>query len=322
MSLSSLQVQSSLEASQSSKDLQEIATAYARAERIVVMIGAGASTAAGIPVFISQHIIPKDLLIWFQDYRSPCGLYAKGSLFTEEAFRDPVTRPKVQKQACYLRQLAKASSPTKTHRAITGLRDGGRLLRCYTQNVDMLETRAGLVTDLDSSRVDCIQLHGSLELLCCSICSRTSPTENHLSEILAGEDASCPHCTQRSEKRQMAGKRCLPIGWLRPNIVLIGQQGQPSGEEIGELVYKDLSATPDFLLIMGTSMMIEDFKKTAKRFARTVKANGGMVVYVNLTQPKWFQGFYDHWVPMECDGWVQDLESRMRGLTFENPIVL
>src|ERR1700761_604679 len=39
-------------------------------------------------------------------------------------------------------------STSGVHKFIRVLRDGGRLMRCYTQNIDGLEAREGLVTDL------------------------------------------------------------------------------------------------------------------------------------------------------------------------------
>ncbi|KAI7783501.1 NAD-dependent histone deacetylase HST3 [Diaporthe eres] len=303
--------------------LDEIAHALAHAQRVLVIAGAGISTSAGIPVSMLGHVTLEDLLIRLQDYRSPGGLYAKGGIFTEAAFRDERSRLEVQKQALALRQLAKSSQPTKTHDAITELRNSGKLLRCYTQNIDMLENKAGLETDLDAAIVDCVQLHGSLELLRCSICSSTAPTENYVARISAGEDLHCPHCTHRSSRREEAGKRRLRVGLLLPDFIRIGQQDHPHGEVIGKLIGEDQSAGPDFLLILGTSLKTHGSKKVAKQFARTVRVNGGMVVYVNLTEPlsEW-RGLLHYWVRWECDAWVKDLETRVTGSSFQNPIVL
>ena len=47
-----------------------------------------------------------------------------------------------------MRHIVKRASPTKTHRLILNLRNTGKLVRDYTQNIDCLEEKVGLFTDL------------------------------------------------------------------------------------------------------------------------------------------------------------------------------
>ncbi|KAH9905200.1 hypothetical protein F4778DRAFT_729052 [Xylariomycetidae sp. FL2044] len=50
--------------------------------------------------------------------------------------------------------------------------DRRQLLRNYTQNIDDLERKAGLCTDLERGvGVECVQLHGTLGCLRCAYCS-------------------------------------------------------------------------------------------------------------------------------------------------------
>ncbi|KAM7207798.1 hypothetical protein V8F20_001840 [Naviculisporaceae sp. PSN 640] len=48
-----------------------------------------------------------------------------------------------------LRQKAREAEPTSTHRFLSILRDKRKLVRCYTQNIDLLEERVGLSTSLE-----------------------------------------------------------------------------------------------------------------------------------------------------------------------------
>ncbi|KAK3389418.1 hypothetical protein B0H63DRAFT_98729 [Podospora didyma] len=47
-----------------------------------------------------------------------------------------------------LRDKAQAAEPTSSHRFVSVLRDSRKLVRCYTQNIDQLEERVGLSTEL------------------------------------------------------------------------------------------------------------------------------------------------------------------------------
>ncbi|KAK4448829.1 hypothetical protein QBC34DRAFT_464699, partial [Podospora aff. communis PSN243] len=65
------------------------------------------------------------------------------------------------------------------------------------------------------------------------------------------------------------------------------------GEEIADLIDRDLSADPDALLILGTSLKVKGPGELVKMFASTVRAKGGRVIYVNLSKPyqKWRKTF-------------------------------
>jgi NAD-dependent histone deacetylase SIR2 len=147
----------------------------------------------------------------------------------------------------------------------------------------MLETKEGLSTDLEIPGVECVQLHGSLGLLRCSYCSQTFPMEAHKVELSTEFDIPCPQCVAYSAAREAIGRRRVSVGLL-PDIVRIGQH-HPSGEAIAEVIHRDQNARPRFLLILGASLKVDGPKGLAKVFARMMKKEGGMVVYVNLTKP-------------------------------------
>jgi len=237
--------------------------------------------------------------------------------------------------------LNDVKSTTDTHKFIRALRDGGRLVRNYTQNIDMLEAREGLCTELSrgtgsrgrfspklqkeprtgndheggvhDSGVEVVHLHGSLESLRCGLCARLASWEEddrHLA-TLAGRAPACPWCAANSATREGRGRRSLAVGTLRPDIVLYGEE-HPSAHLVGPLITHDLSLGPDMLLILGTSLRVHGLKVMVREFAKAVHGRGGSVVFVNQTKPpdSIWGDVIDFWIEWDCDAWVADLKSR------------
>ncbi|MDI1493122.1 MAG: NAD-dependent deacetylase hst3 [Ramalina farinacea] len=225
-----------------------------------------------------------------------------------------------------------------THSFIRTLRDRRRLVRCYTQNIDGLEERQGLSTDISNGKgarsrfskkamerptnlvrsssatnldhgCEVVQLHGDLKRLRCTLCQQTLYWDQaHTRPLMAGKAPTCPSCAQVDQSRQDRGKRGTSIGILRPNIVLYGEE-HPSAEMIGDIVSYDLATSPDLLLILGTSLHVHGLKTMVREFARSVhsRAKGrGKVVFVNLSKPadSAWKDVIDDWVCMDCDEWV------------------
>lgn len=229
---------------------------------------------------------------------------------------------------------------SSTHKLIRVLRDGGRLMRCYTQNIDGLEAREGLVMDLKRGRgtkrrfmkkhwaeprkehpqgtdhdggCEVVQLHGDLETLRCSVCAtQWTWTENETEVFMDGFAPRCGKCATKSDDRQKTGKRGLAVGSLRPNIVLYGED-HPQNTLLSPFVPFDASSQPDVLIIMGTSLKVFGLQKIIREFAKAVHAQkNGKVIFVNRTKPaeSVWDSFIDYFVPMDCDDWVEDLRTR------------
>lgn len=237
--------------------------------------------------------------------------------------------------------LNDVKSTTVTHKFIRALRDGGKLVRNYTQNIDMLEAREGLCTELSrgtgtrgrfntklqkelrtgndheggihDSGVEVVHLHGSLDSLRCGLCARLTSweDEDRHATTLSGEAPDCPWCTANSAKREGKGRRSLAIGRLRPDIVLYGEE-HPSAHLVGPLITHDLSLGPDILLILGTSLRVHGLKVMVREFAKAVHGRGGSVVFVNQTKPpdSIWGDVIDYWIEWDCDAWVADLKER------------
>ncbi|TVY82012.1 NAD-dependent histone deacetylase HST3 [Lachnellula suecica] len=230
---------------------------------------------------------------------------------------------------------------SETHNFIKVLRDGGRLVRNYTQNIDLLEERLGLCTDLSrgagnrarfhyrtqreprpvdiggdsphNGGVEVVLLHGSLGQLRCGICAKLSSWDHPEREaaISSGQAPDCPQCEDHSNKRTGRGRRSLAVGRLRPDIVLYGEE-HPSADLVGPLITHDLGLGPDVMLIMGTSLKVHGLKVMVKEFAKSIHTRGGKVVFVNRTKPpeSTWGDVIDYWVEWDCDAWVQDLKER------------
>eukprot|EP00466_Bigelowiella_natans_P008915 jgi/Bigna1/87574/estExt_fgenesh1_pg.C_220015 len=107
-----------------------------KAKKIVVMVGAGISCNAGIPDFRSPGTGLYDNL---QAYDLP---YPE-AVFDLQFFR---SNPEPFYRLC--KELWPGQyNPTSTHHFINKLHEKGLLLRCFTQNIDSLETLAGLPTE-------------------------------------------------------------------------------------------------------------------------------------------------------------------------------
>lgn len=195
---------------------------------------------------------------------------------------------------------------------------GGELSQPSGSGVDPAQEEASAPAPAGPNRgVECVYLHGSLAVLRCFQCGRTSQwdEETRIADTMAGRQPDCPHCVGATEARQERGKRALGVGKLRPDIVLYGEE-HPHAHLISPLVQHDLSLGPDLLLILGTSMRVHGLKVLVKEFAKAVHDRGGNVVFVNFTKPpdSVWADVIDYWVQWDCDAWVSDLQKRKPAL--------
>ena len=133
---------------QSAASLQALAHFVAQHPRLLVLTGAGVSTASGIP-----------------DYRDLDGGWKRPAPMTLQQFMGSELA-----QARYWarsmlgwRHVARAQ-PNSAHRALAELERRGRIELLVTQNVDRLHQRAG------SRKV--VDLHGRLDRVRCMTCRR------------------------------------------------------------------------------------------------------------------------------------------------------
>jgi NAD-dependent deacetylase len=146
-----------------------------RAERVVVLTGAGISTESGIP-----------------DFRGPQGVWTRDPKAEKMAtLQHYVADPDVRKRSWQSRLESPAwtAQPNAGHRAIVELERRGKLDTLITQNVDGLHQKAGS----DPRRV--VEIHGTMREVTCLACGERAPMERALARVRAGEeDPACRTC--------------------------------------------------------------------------------------------------------------------------------
>ncbi len=181
------------------------------------------------------------------DFRSPTtGLYAnlqKYNLPRPEAIFDiDFFRSDPQPFYTLSKELYDPSyKPTKTHYFIKLLHDKGLLRRCYTQNIDSLEGRAGVPTD----RV--IAAHGNFDSAGCIDCGKEVPMGVVGDGIMSGSVVRCEAAD------------C--DGLVKPSIVFFGEQ---LPERFWNSLQPDFQAA-DLLIVMGSSLVVQPFASLVER---------------------------------------------------------
>lgn len=185
--------------------------------------GAGISTSAGIP-----------------DFRSPnTGLYANLARlnlpFAEAVFDISYFRNNPIPFYTLAQELYPGKyKPTITHSFIKLLHDQGRLLMCFTQNIDCLENEAGVPAD------KIVAAHGSFATQRCIECKTEYPDDLMLKHVMAKD---VPHCLDEA---------CN--GLVKPDIVFFGE-AMPERFHIQRAVPADA----DLAIVMGTSLSVQPF---------------------------------------------------------------
>lgn len=150
-------------------------SSLADARSIVILSGAGLSTAAGIP-----------------DFRGPEGLWTRDPYAELVSTLSWYLRDDDVRKAAWRRRADPAmwaAEPTVAHRALVELERQGRLRAIITQNTDGLHQVAGN----DPSLVH--EVHGSARTWRCEMCGTTGPMTEMVDRVHAGEeDPRCPEC--------------------------------------------------------------------------------------------------------------------------------
>jgi NAD-dependent SIR2 family protein deacetylase len=264
----------------------DLVQALDSATNVLVLVGAGISVNAGIP-----------------DFRSPThGIYAKYNcdpedVFHIESFRDdPI--PLYRLVADLLVDTdgnMLEFTPTVTHKFLRKLRDSGKLLRVYSQNIDGLDCEpVGLHPD-----TDVIQCHGNLRTIRCSNCGREQPSMTIQSwtldvvNYLRHQESSC-HAPVSST---LQCSRCG--GYLKPSVVLFGEQ-LPA--DFFLKINRDTQLC-DLLIVLGSSLTVFPFAAIPSLLPPGVPQ---FVVAKHLTrQPRGA-----HVISEDCDVVVTELSKR------------
>mmetsp|Transcript_5177 Transcript_5177/g.7296 ORF Transcript_5177/g.7296 Transcript_5177/m.7296 type:complete len:622 (+) Transcript_5177:52-1917(+) len=152
-------------------------------KNVLVLAGAGMSVSCGIPDFRS-----KDSGLYNTLDAEELGLSCPEDLFDYEVFQeDPKPFFQFAKHIYFPLGKDKEMEPSCSHRFLALLQKKGMLLRVYTQNMDGLETVAGV----SSNKM--VHAHGSLQWATCCKCKRKVPSSVLKPDILNGSVPKCQH---------------------------------------------------------------------------------------------------------------------------------
>jgi len=150
--------------------LDELAATWRGARRVVVLTGAGLSTASGIP-----------------DFRSPGGRWSKYRPVTiQEFLAAGEHRARYWRYKGETWEVIGAARPNPAHLALAALAQRGSIDLLVTQNVDGLHERSGFPADR------LVNIHGTDSAVVCVRCERREAREVAQRAWESGE--AVPHC--------------------------------------------------------------------------------------------------------------------------------
>ena len=203
-----------------------------KAKKILIMQGAGISTATGIP-----------------DFRSPNGIYANladyNLPFPEAVFdikyfaENP--KPFYKLNSEFVKRNVK---PTLAHYFESLLVQKGLVKRIWTQNVDGLERAAGIHEEY------LVEVHGTFRVSHCTKCNAAFSYDEMKEPYCAGEPVKCPK------------EGC--DGLVKPDVVFFSE---PLPQRFQEMLEDDFTGC-DLAIVIGTSLQVQPFA-TLPIFLRT-----------------------------------------------------
>jgi NAD-dependent deacetylase len=227
-----------------SRPLDEGRRIVAASSNVVVLTGAGVSTASGIP-----------------DFRGPEGVWTKDPSAERLSNIDAFVSSSDVREAAWQRLLLRRDAvfePNAAHRALVTFEHTGKLKGLITQNIDGLHVAAGSDPEL------VMEVHGNSRLTRCLRCGAELPTSMVLDRVAAGE--LDPHC------QVMVGD-AICDGLLKTAVVSFGQP-LPS-QVFARAEY--LAKSCELLICIGSTLEVRPVAglvpKALERGARLVIVN-------------------------------------------------
>ncbi len=239
---------------------QQLAALISKDTRVMVLSGAGCSTASGLG-----------------DYRDKNGQWKRAQPITGRSFReDTAARHRYWARSSVGWPVFDAATPAMAHTAIRQLEQQQIVESVVTQNVDGLHQKAGqqIVTDL----------HGVLSSVSCIDCG-ASTTRNHYQQLLLDSnpwlcELTADHAPDgdadlHSEQlEELTVPDCFACnGLMKPDVVFFGENVP---KERVEQAMEHLRQA-DLLLVAGSSLMVF----SGFRFCRDAHQRGQAIVIVN-----------------------------------------
>lgn len=266
--------------------IDELASFLITHRQVLVLTGAGISTASGIP-----------------DYRGRDGVRRGRAPVQGPEFRkfDAVRKRYWARSMIGYPTLA-AAAPNAAHRAIAELQADGLLGPMMTQNVDGLHQRAG-------SR-DVLELHGNIHGVVCLDCHAAftrafvqGVLEELNPSVTGAVAAAAPDGDAHVEPDGLAGfhiPHCVHCGGvLQPDVVFFGDGVAPAStvRALG------LMEAADALLVVGSSLTVF----SGFRFCRMAAASSKPIAAINLGVTR-----ADDLLSLKIDGAAEQLLPALR----------
>lgn len=265
-------------------DLQQIAEVVGRCSRVLVISGAGLSTASGI-----------------SDYRDQAGVWKRPRPVQHQAFVQHLhwrQRYWARSQLGY--PAFAQAQPNDAHSALVELEQRGQVFAVITQNVDRLHQRAGQQRVLD--------LHGRLDRVRCLDCGRQlernvvqdwlqrqnpwlnearfTPAPDGDADIeLDFSRVKIPHCPDCD-------------GVLKPDVVFFGDAVPKAHVERGYRWVEQAQA----VLVLGSSLMVY----SSFRYVRKAHELGMPVMAINQGKTR-ADELFSHKANVDCVGGLEKL---------------
>ncbi|KAI9302910.1 DHS-like NAD/FAD-binding domain-containing protein [Cunninghamella echinulata] len=227
--------------------LEDVVELMNKAEKIMVVTGAGVSVSCGIPDFRSETGIYSRL----QEYQ----LDDPQQMFDIEYFRDS---PEIFYS--FAKELYPSKyQPSPSHHFVKLIEEKGKLLRNYTQNIDTLEHKANI-----KNVVNC---HGSFATASCVTCGYKCDGKDIEEYIFSQTVPPCPECLKRKAEKKPNKNNDkynsddddddeddTPRGTsiIKPDITFFGEK---LPDEFDHLLAIDTDQV-DLLIVMGSSLKV------------------------------------------------------------------
>jgi NAD-dependent SIR2 family protein deacetylase len=235
-------------------DLERLTRFIADHRRILVLTGAGISTASGIP-----------------GYRDADGVRRGRAPIQGPEFRaSEAVRRRYWARSMVGWPLLQAARPNAAHRALANLQAAGRVSSVITQNVDGLHGASG--------SADVLELHGNIHHVACLDCGALQARARLQQWLLAANPAlaladarPAPDGDAHLEPESLADFR-LPActacgGMLQPDVVFFGD-AVPGWRT--EEASRRVDAA-DALLVLGSSLMVHSGYRLCTRASQAGK---------------------------------------------------
>ncbi len=262
-----------------------LAAFVSRSDRLLVLTGAGISTASGIP-----------------GYRDAEGNWQRKPPVTHQEFMGSATvRKRYWARSMLGWPMMRGARPNPAHAALAALEQRGHMAQLVTQNVDGLHTAAG------SSRL--IELHGRLREVRCTQCGNLHPRismqtwlesanpafANHSAAVAPDGDADldadfdafqvpdCPACE----------------GILKPDVVFYGDNVPKPRADAAMAAANDADA----VLVVGSTLMV----RSSYKLCEAAHTAGKPIVAINIGRTR-----ADHLLSLKLQ---EDCGSALAALT-------